>query len=293
MALNIFYQKKTQNYFLNYLPCPLRQYSIVVAKLIIISITITFFFLPVLDARSKQTEDSYRKKWCEEQNGQSNIKAANASYYDCVTKSYVIDVTSAKHWYLSIGKILQYSSETNKRAGLVIILETALEHQYWEELTSTIKKYDLPIDVWSIGPAKIKISEKPHFVGKKKSTKSEQDSNSFASNLESYFTVLAIIIGGIWTYMLFIKNRQKYPKAELSLEINQISLSSNKILIHASLRIKNLGNVILQLECGFIRLQQIKPLNSTIKNSLQSGEDPAMEETKEFPWPLIEERNWK
>src|SRR6266851_4929717 len=66
-----------------------------------------------------------------------------------------------------------------------------------------------------------------------------------ATIVQSIFTVAAVIIGGVWTYWLFVKKRQKYPSAKIEHQISHRPIAS--------------GNVLLSLEKGKIRVSQVLP----------------------------------
>ena len=85
---------------------------------------------------------------------------------------------------------------------------------------------------------------------------------NFLQNLESVATILAILIGGVWTYILFIKNREKFPKADITHSIEKIN-RKNDVIVRLTIEIKNLGKVKLPVKSGEVRLQQIKPVSYT------------------------------
>ncbi|MHB0967467.1 MAG: hypothetical protein ACYC36_13540 [Bellilinea sp.] len=105
--------------------------------------------------------------------------------------------------------------------------------------------------------------------------------------IESIFGIGAIIFAGIWTYKLFIKNRQKYPHANISQVISHSYLSDGKALIHVAIIFENIGNVLLKVKEGEVRLLQIMPLAPTIKTQLQSNIDIGNPNSAEINWPEI------
>jgi hypothetical protein len=56
-------------------------------------------------------------------------------------------------WAESIGQGVHYSAMTNKKAGIVLILETVKERIYWIRLNSAIQHLNMPIDTWNVGNA--------------------------------------------------------------------------------------------------------------------------------------------
>jgi len=109
--------------------------------------------------------------------------------------------------------------------------------------------------------------------------------------IKEFFTTLAIIVGGIWSYMLFVKKRQKFPRANISHQISHIPISNNKILLSIRTTISNTGDVLLSLESGINRVQQILPLSGEMLDSINKGKDPVPSGKTEIDWPLIGERN--
>ena len=84
---------------------------------------------------------------------------------DIVTEEYAIEVEWASNWKAGIGHALNYAFQSNKKAGIVLIVEKPTDSI---RLMSVIQHYDLPIDVWVIDKAKLKldrlkITEKTNF----------------------------------------------------------------------------------------------------------------------------------
>jgi hypothetical protein len=55
------------------------------------------------------------------------------------------------NWVEAIGQSAYYSLQTDKKAGIVLILESMKDRKYWIRLNSTIEHFNLPIDTWNIG----------------------------------------------------------------------------------------------------------------------------------------------
>ena len=112
---------------------------------------------------------------------------------------------------------------------------------------------------------------------------------------KDFLTGVAIILGGIWTYILFIRTRQKFPRANIIHDIKHLSLPNDKTLLHIDIRLSNVGDVLLSLASGEVRVQQVLPLPDELANIIEKGEDPVKDEEREIEWPLIGERScsWK
>jgi hypothetical protein len=78
--------------------------------------------------------------------------------------------------------------------------------------------------------------------------------------LNHLLTAVGVVIGAFWTYHLFVKNRQKYPKAEIEhkIEIRDI-LDENFQLITLLITVKNISQILLPVEEYSIEIFQILP----------------------------------
>jgi flagellar biogenesis protein FliO len=47
------------------------------------------------------------------------------------------------------------------------------------------------------------------------------DIKDIADVIQALFTSLAFIIGGAWTYLLFVRKRQRFPRAKIEHQITQ------------------------------------------------------------------------
>lgn len=101
-------------------------------------------------AGREHPERWYQQIWCKEHGGQEEKGLPGGTRCDCLTDSHVIEFDFGDKWYEAVGQSLYYSLKTEKRAGIVLILETEKDKKFWERLNSTIERFNLPIDVWSI-----------------------------------------------------------------------------------------------------------------------------------------------
>lgn len=111
----------------------------------------------------------------------------------------------------------------------------------------------------------------------------------FLKVLEPLVIIAAIIIGGIWTYLLFIKNREQFPKADIAHIMDKVRID-DEVLIRLTIEIKNLGKVKLPIESGEVRLQQIKPLSENISSAIESFKENKTENKSDIGWPLLDKR---
>lgn len=110
------------------------------------------------------------------------------------------------------------------------------------------------------------------------------------NTIQSLVIIAAIVVAGLWTYVLFIRTRQKFPRADVSHLIEHRAISNNSLHVRITIRIANRGDVLLSLVSGQIRLQQILPPPAEVLNVIQQGGDPVGEGDTEIQWPLLHER---
>lgn len=82
----------------------------------------------------------------------------------------------------------------------------------------------------------------------------------FGEGIKPFIEVVAIIVAGLWSYRLFIKNRTEYPYAELAHNISHVNLDNKHIYLCVLVTLKNAGNVLLELDISKMFVQQIIPL---------------------------------
>jgi len=80
-----------------------------------------------------------------------------------------------------------------------------------------------------------------------------------ASVAESLATVAAITIGGIWSYLLFVKKRQRFPRAKLQHKVSHRALPRGGILLSVEVTVSNSGEVLLSLISWEIIVRQMLP----------------------------------
>lgn len=111
--------------------------------------------------------------------------------------------------------------------------------------------------------------------------------SDLTSIIESIATIVAIVVGGFWTYFLFIKHRQRFPRANVEHAFEQVRLSGGNTLLHVAAIISNDGNVLVSLESVRTRLQQILPVPDHILSEIEAGDDPVPQDKHEVPWPVL------
>ncbi len=102
-------------------------------------------------AKKEHNEWLYQKQWCMDNSGRVEVVLPDKTRYDCLTDTHAVKFEFAKKWAEALGQALYYSIQTGKNAGIVLILEYDQDKKYWIRLNTTIRHFNLPIDVWNMG----------------------------------------------------------------------------------------------------------------------------------------------
>jgi hypothetical protein len=111
--------------------------------------------------------------------------------------------------------------------------------------------------------------------------------------IASCLTLIAIVVGAIWTYWLFVRTRQKYPSVTLSQRIDYRAIAKDKVWLRVTITLQNTSKVLLSLVNGRTWVQQVIPVDEDILTKLLKGEEPLDDEGLEYLWPLAVEKKEK
>jgi hypothetical protein len=74
----------------------------------------------------------------------------DGSRCDCLTDTYAVEFDFGAKWAESIGQSLNYSAQTGKRPGIVLILERPGDERYLERIRTVNRAFGLGITIWTI-----------------------------------------------------------------------------------------------------------------------------------------------
>lgn len=116
----------------------------------------------------------------------------------------------------------------------------------------------------------------------------------FSASAQSIATILALVVGGIWTYTLFGVQRQTHPRLKLEHRISHRPLPNGDTLLSVSELLSNTGSVLLGLRDGEIRIIQVVPMPLTGAKSERRDALPDVARRPEV-WPVLRmaEQHWK
>ena len=103
-------------------------------------------------AKHLNPERFYQERWCRENNGQVEVTMPDKTRCDCLTEEYALEFDFGEKWAEAIGQSLFYALQTNKKAGIGLIIEKPKDYKFWLRLNSTIMHHKLPIRTWIVQP---------------------------------------------------------------------------------------------------------------------------------------------
>jgi hypothetical protein len=116
-----------------------------------------------------------------------------------------------------------------------------------------------------------------------------QTVQQWAQALQAVVTVVALIIGGTWTYLLFVKNRLGKPSAKTSHQVTVRDMGDCGLLVHVGVLVQNQSAVLIKISKGEVRLLPVLPLAPEISDRLRKRELPLCE-GMEVEWTLVQSR---
>jgi hypothetical protein len=110
--------------------------------------------------------------------------------------------------------------------------------------------------------------------------KPKRDYGAWLQTAQAIATIFAIIVGGIWTYMLFIEQRQGYARLNIEHHVTHVSLPEHRILLVVDVIRSNVGSVRVPLTSGDLRIYgfEQQALNDGVISQL-NGSQNGIDET--------------
>jgi hypothetical protein len=103
-------------------------------------------------------------------------------------------------------------------------------------------------------------------------------------------TIIAIVVGAIWGYWAFLRERTRWPKATLELVISHRELTPERTLLHTKVKVHNAGRGLMKLTRIRIDAYQVRPLAEETREDLDRGLLVANGEFR-ANWKLLERAN--
>ncbi|MCA9999804.1 MAG: hypothetical protein KDE56_28775 [Anaerolineales bacterium] len=100
-------------------------------------------------------------------------------------------------------------------------------------------------------------------------------------------TVTAVIVGGIWTWLLFVQRRQRFPRALVRHELTCHAINDEYWLVGLAVILQNAGDVLLSLRAWQVALQQALPPAAELEHFMARGDDTLLHGAHIIEWEPI------
>lgn len=125
------------------------------------------------------------------------------------------------------------------------------------------------------------------------------DWRSFWASVLSLAQVVAILVGGWWTWQLFVRKRVAFPNVRTDHEILNLPAFKNKVLLTLNVTLTNTGSVVAEFRSGKIYVRQIRPFPEHLEECVNAADATALREgrveklfveSEQIAWPEIGSR---
>jgi hypothetical protein len=134
------------------------------------------------------------------------------------------------------------------------------------------------------------------FVIRSKESPSHLTMKERIEIVQGVITILAIVVGGLWTYQVFIKERREYPHANIEQKISHVELSKSATLLRVGLELTNTGTSLMSIGLLIVRVQQVLPILPCPSDGVCAGKEISIalenvdRQEDRFSWALLGER---
>lgn len=73
-------------------------------------------------------------------------------------------------------------------------------------------------------------------------------------------TIAGVLIGAGWAYWAFVRERTRWPKANLELDMSHRTLTDDRTLLHIKVKVHNAGRGLMKLDELQVQVRQVLPL---------------------------------
>jgi hypothetical protein len=103
-------------------------------------------------------------------------------------------------------------------------------------------------------------------------------------------TAAAIIAAAFW----FVRRRLRFPRARVQHCVNARHIGNGRLFVRIQVKVDNVGDVLMRLKEICLYVQQVRPLDSSIREIIErsNGQDPISAGDCELPWPALLVRNY-
>jgi len=114
--------------------------------LFLLTLVIIAMFLMSQTQTTRQKEVYYQDKFAEIIKGSTSVTLWDKTEVDILTDTFAIEVDFSEKWAESIGQSLYYAEMTNRKAGVLLVVNSNLDERFIRRLMTVAMRKD--ITVW-------------------------------------------------------------------------------------------------------------------------------------------------
>lgn len=97
------------------------------------------------------------------------------------------------------------------------------------------------------------------------------DWSTVSDIVASLATVAALLVGGVWAYRGFVRERMRWPRADVALVFAERHLGEELVLVNVTVRVKNEGRGLMQLTRLRVDLRRVLPMAEGMPAKIHAG----------------------
>lgn len=110
--------------------------------------------------------------------------------------------------------------------------------------------------------------------------------------IQAIATIVAIIVGGAWTYRLFVLQRLAYPHLKIEHSVTDLPLPENQMRLVVDIIHTNPGTVKITPQSGFLKIYRLKDLPTEAPDQLNEPQAQGWEDN-DGTWEILDNHPWK
>jgi hypothetical protein len=118
----------------------------------------------------------------------------------------------------------------------------------------------------------------------------KKDINAKLQAIQAALTIVAIVVGGLWAYMLFIKQRQQYAHLKIEHQVTHVLLPKHRILLIVDVNHSNVGTVKVSLTSADVKIYSLRQQSPTAEAIEQVNGSRFSADEPDLLWDIQAER---
>ncbi len=118
--------------------------------------------------------------------------------------------------------------------------------------------------------------------------------SQWTGGVQSIAAAIALVVGGMWSYLLFVRNRLGRPCLTAAHTVTVKDLGGEGLLVHVAVQLTNESVVLAMVISGEVRFVRLLPLDAKTVPMLGEFRQPERSGEQEVCWPgrLVYSFDW-